>query len=122
MQHVRFGLRQLRGNPGFATVAILTLAFGIGANTAIFSVLQTVVLAPLPYQEPDRLVMVLLNNFNLKSTTYLSYADFLDWQSEAQSFKQMSANSSRGYDLSSPGAPEHLQAETSRPDFSAPLA
>jgi predicted permease len=109
MQHVRFGLRQLRRNPGFATVAILTLALGIGANTAIFSVLQTVVLAPLPYQEPDRLALVLLNNFNLKSTTYLSFADFLDWQREARSFEQMSANAGRGYDLSSPGTPEHLQ-------------
>ena len=58
MQTIRYGLRQLRRNPGFAVVAILTLALGIGANTAIFSVLDGVVLKPLPYRAPDRLYML----------------------------------------------------------------
>ena len=109
MRDVRFGFRQLRRSPGFAATAILTLALGIGVNTAIFSVVQGVVLAPLPYRQPDRLVMILLNNPNLKSMTALSYADFLDWQRQARSFEKMSADSWRGYDLSNPGAPEHLQ-------------
>jgi len=108
LEDTRFGLRMLRKNLGFAAVAILTLGLGIGANTAIFSVVQGVVLAPLPYREPDRLVMVWLNNFNLKSITNLSYADFIDWRRSAQSFEQMAAYSWRGYDLSSPGTPEHL--------------
>ncbi len=113
MQTLRYGLRQLRRNPGFAVVAVLTLALGIGANTAIFSVLDGVVLSPLPYRQPDRLVLVLLYNRTLKYPTALSYPDFLDWQrSDGQrssgSFEQMAAFQAQGFDLTSPGAAEHL--------------
>jgi predicted permease len=100
----------LRKSPGFTAVAVLTLALGIGANTAIFSVVQGVVLAPLPYREPDRLVVIWLNNLTLKHDTVLSYADFLDWKRDARSFEQMAALISIGqdYDLTSPGTAEHL--------------
>jgi predicted permease len=108
MQTIRYGLRQLRRNPGFAAVAILTLALGIGANTAIFSVVQGVLLAPLPYREPDRLVLVALYNRTLKYPTSLSYPDFLDWQRNSRSFQQIAAFKSQGFDLTSPGAAEHL--------------
>jgi hypothetical protein len=90
-QDLRFAARMLRKSPGFTSVAILTLALGIGANTAIFSVVQGVLLAPLPYREPDRLVTVWLNNFHLNSPTYLSYRDFMDWEQAAPPFEKMSA-------------------------------
>jgi len=108
-QDLRFAVRVLRKNSGFAAVAILTLALGIGANTAIFSVVQGVLLAPLPYREPDRLVTVWLNNFRLKSPTDLSYRDFIDWEHDAPPFEKMSAYAWRSFDLSSPGNPEHLE-------------
>ena len=105
---VRYACRSLRKSPGFAAAAILTLALGIGANTAIFSVLDGVVLAPLPYREPDRLVVVALYNRSLKYATYLSYPDFLDWQRDSRSLEQIAAFEQQGFDLTSPGAPEHV--------------
>ena len=118
---IRHGLRQLRRNPGFAVVAVLTLALGIGANTAIFSVLEGVVLAPLPYPDPDRLVVVLLYNRSLKYPTDLSYPDFLDWQRSSRSFDQIAAFMGQGFDLSSPGAPEHVDGNEVSSNFFSTL-
>lgn len=120
-QDLRYAIRVLRKSPGFTTVAVLTLALGIGANTAIFSVVEGVLLAPLPYREPDRLVLMWLNNFKLKSITNLSYADFLDWQRGARSFEKMTAYAWRGFDLSSPGTPLHLQGREISANFFATL-
>ncbi len=111
MQIIRQGLRQLGHNPGFAAVAIVTLALGIGANTAIFSVVQGVVLAPLPYREPDRLVLVALYNRALNYATDLSYPDFLDWQRNSRSFERIAAFAPQGFDLTNPGTPEHLAGD-----------
>jgi predicted permease len=108
LREVRYAARSLRKCPGLAAAAILTLALGIGANTAIFSVLEGVVLEPLPYYEPERLVVVALYNRTLQYATYLSYPDFLDWQRNSRSFEQIAAFSAQGFDLSSPGAPEHV--------------
>jgi predicted permease len=120
-QDLRFATRMLRKNPGFAAVAVLTLALGIGANTAIFSVVQGVLLAPLPYREPDRLVTVWLNNFHLNSPTNLSYRDFMDWQRAAPPFEKMSAYALRSFDLSSPGNPEHFEGSEISSNFLSTL-
>ena len=108
---VRYGLRNLRKNPGFTAVAILTLALGIGANTAIFSVVQGVLLAPLPYSEPERLVLVWQYNQTLKHVISVSYPDFLDWDRDAHSFQQMAAFDSQDRNLTAPGMPERLNGE-----------
>jgi predicted permease len=111
MQDVRFGLRMLRRSPGFACIAILTLALGIGANTAIFSVVNGVVLAPLPYLQPGQLVMVWESNPRFPHV-WTSYANFRDWQRGARSFEGMAAFSTwQGFDLTSPGTPEHLDGK-----------
>src|SRR6266404_1691057 len=121
LQDLRFAVRVLRKHPGFAAVAVLTLALEIGANAAIFSVVQGVLLAPLPFREPERLVMVLLNNFRLKSPTDLSYRDFMDWERSAPPFEKMSAYAWRSFDLSSPGNPEHLNGREISSNFLSTL-
>ncbi|HEX4164969.1 MAG TPA: ABC transporter permease [Bryobacteraceae bacterium] len=108
LRDLRHASRSLRKTPSYAAAAILTLALGIGANTAIFSALDGVLLKPLPYREPDRLVIVALYNRSLKYPTYLSYPDFLDWQRDAHSFQQMAAFRPVGFDLTNPGSPEHI--------------
>jgi hypothetical protein len=82
---VRYCMRILTKNAGFTAVAVLTLALGIGANTAIFSVVQGVILAPQPYREPDRLVMVLESNLRFPLDA-ISYPNFQGWQRSAHSF------------------------------------
>jgi predicted permease len=108
-QDLRYALRQLRKSPGFTAVAVATLALGIGANTAIFSVVEGVVVAPLPYFEPDRLVMVWENNPRFPRV-WDSYPNFQDWQRSARSFQQMAAFREQAVDLTFPGAPSHLKA------------
>jgi len=119
-QDLSYGIRALWKNPGFAIVIVLTLALGIGANTAIFSVVRAVVLAPLPYPQPDRLVVVWENRPNVK-TLGTSYPDFLDWQRNARSFGEMAALTSRNYDLTSPGVPQHLDGMEISSGFFATL-
>src|SRR5580693_7437307 len=109
LQDIRYGLRMLRKSPGFTAVAVITLALGIGANTAIFSVVEGVVLAPLRYFEPDRLVTVWENNPRF-SRVWDSYPNFQDWQRSARSFQQMAAFREQAVDLTFPGAPSHLKA------------
>jgi predicted permease len=120
-QDIRFGLRMLRRSPGFAFIAILTLALGIGANTAIFSVVQGVLLSPLPYSQPERLVMLWESNPRFPHV-WTSYLNFRDWQRSAGSFERMAAFSTwQGYDLTNSGAPEHLDGKQISAGFFATL-
>ena len=89
IQDLRYGLRTLAKNPGFTAVALLALALGIGANTAIFSVVNGVLLRPLPYPEPARL-MIIYEKTDFGESS-VSYPDFLDWQRENHSFAGMAA-------------------------------
>ncbi len=110
IQDLRYGLRMLGKSPGFTAVAIITLALGIGANTAIFSVVEGVLLAPLPYFQPDRLVSIWESNPRFPHV-WISYPNFRDWQRNARSFQQMVAFTWLGSDLTSPGPPAHLDGK-----------
>ena len=107
LQDVRFGWRTLRKSPGFAAVAVLTLALGIGATTGIFSVVQGVVLAPLPYRDPDRLVIIFQKNQNAQHLS-ISLPDFEEWRRGARWFEQMAGFRYAQFDLTAPGEPERV--------------
>ena len=109
-QDLIVGLRGLRRAPGFTLVALLTLAIGIGANTAIFSVLRSVVLRPLPYPNPEQLVQVWSDHRarGREAPEWLSPPDFADWSSNNQTLAGMAAYQGWGPDISGDGEPEAL--------------
>jgi hypothetical protein len=108
LQDVRYGLRQLRRNPGFTAVAIITLALGIGANTAIFSVVNGVLLNPLPYPNANRLV-ALAQRTRQFSELAISYPDFLDWVKMNHTFTSLAAYQHEGMDLTGTGEAERVK-------------
>ena len=111
MNDLKFAVRQLLKNPGFTAVAVLTLALGIGANTAIFSVVNAVLLKALPYREPERIVMLWTDNPSLNLGFHElppAPPDLLDWRSQARSFEQITAFRTRPADLSEKGDPERV--------------
>jgi putative ABC transport system permease protein len=108
-QDIRFGLRTLRKNPGFTAAAVLMLAFGIGANTAVFSVINTVLLKPLPYRKAARIVMVWTDNPSLNLSFHElppTPPDLIEWREQARSFEQIAGIRPRTADLSEQGDPE----------------
>jgi putative ABC transport system permease protein len=108
-QDVRYALRMMRKSPSFAAVAILTLALGIGANTAIFSVIDSVLLRPLPYKDPAGLVMVWENNSQHPNPhNTVSPPDFLDWQNRNSSFAEMAALFDERDNLTGNGLPQEV--------------
>jgi predicted permease len=104
-QDLRYGFRTLRKNPGFTAIAMLALALGIGANTAMFSVVNGVLLRPLAYPDPDRLLMV------FDSQTSVAYPDFLDWRRQSRSFTDMGTFRSDDFNFTGAGQPEQVSGE-----------
>jgi putative ABC transport system permease protein len=108
----RYGLRQLRKNPSFTATAVLTLALGIGANTSIFSLVNSVLLRPLPYPDAGRLVMVWEQNLHRGwLENIVSSANFLDWKQQSHVFTDMAAFESSSFNLSGNTIPEEVAGE-----------
>lgn len=109
MQDIRYSLRMLMKRPGFTVAAILALALGIGANTAIFSIINGVLLRPLPYDEPDRLIYMTEVNPRQDFDRYsVSYANYLEWRRQSRSFEDMMAWSYSGLALTGRDEPTRL--------------
>src|SRR5262249_58974040 len=104
-----YGARSLMKNPGFTLIVVVTLALGIGANTAIFSVVNVVLLKPLPYAHPDRLVWVTGFFPNNRGEMTLS-SDYLEWRAQADVFEHMAAFQMDSANLTQTGEPERLTA------------
>src|SRR5580692_4237039 len=109
MQDLRYGLRMLAKSPGFAAVAILTLALGIGANTALFSVVNGVLLKPLPYPNPEQLVWLAESKPNF-ATGSISFPNFLDWQKDNRTFAGMAVYRYYNFNITGLGEAEQLRA------------
>jgi predicted permease len=115
-QDLRYALRQLRKNRGFTAVAVLTLALGIGANTAIFSVVNAVLLNPLPFPHADRIVSMFEATQNFSKGS-ISYPNFLDWQRDNRSFEAMAAYRSTDGSITGVGQPENVRAQRVSANF-----
>ena len=115
-QDLRYGARMLVKNAGFTAVAVLTLALGIGATTAIFSVVNAVLLQPLPYRQSNRLVALSLNDSD-GAIGNTGYATFVDWQARAKSFEQMALIRSWGGTLTGQGEPENVEGLRVTPEY-----
>src|SRR6185503_8179320 len=107
---MRFALRQLLKNPGFTTLAVLTLALGIAGNVVIFSIFNGLFLRPLPFKEPERLVNLdeVAPKWNLEYTG-LAYFDFVDWREQNQSFEGMGAWQDTDFNFSVKGNAERIE-------------
>jgi putative ABC transport system permease protein len=111
LKDIRYGVRSLLKRPGFTVIAAVTLALGIGANTAIFSVVNTVLLRPLPYRDAQHIVTVWQNNAKAGQTRNdVSPANFLDWQEQSHSFESLTGIEPFGFSMIGNGEPERFAA------------
>jgi len=115
-QDVRYGLRVLSKSSGFAAIAVLTLALGIGANSALFSVVNGVLLNPLPFPNPDELLAV-YSRTSAFGESSISYPNFLDWHKDNKSFSSLSAFRSEDYNMTGAGEPERLHGHMISAEF-----
>jgi predicted permease len=124
MQNLRYAIRALRNSPGFTAVVVMTLALGVGANTAIFSVVYSALLRPLPYREPARLFHVgeaRTQSDNSNNGAQVSYPDFLDWTRSSKSMQSFAAYSGDAFTLADNGEPKNTFAAQVTPTFFATL-
>ncbi len=113
LQNLRYALRQLRKAPGFTVTAILTLALGIGATTAIFTVVYATLLAPMPYPQPDQLVMVWSKIQGDRNG--IAAQDFVDWKNRNTAFQDINAFTGGSFNLATKEQPEYLQGQRTTP-------
>ena len=107
LHDLRFALRMLRKNPGFTVIAVLTLALGIGANSAIFSIANAVIIQPLPFRDPDHLVTVLETKASQNlDWLYVTGNNFVQWQERSESFEHLAGLLPCGYRLAQEGEPQ----------------
>jgi putative ABC transport system permease protein len=118
VQDLRYAIRTLTKNPAFSVVAILTLALGIGANTTIFTVVNGVLLKPLPYSEPDRLLMLWETQLHNEALQTVAPANFFDWREQSHSFDKMAAiDPYPDFILNTSGGPQRLTGAAVSSDF-----
>jgi predicted permease len=116
LQNLRYALRQLRKSPVFTLTAVLTLALGIGANTAIFTVVYATLLAPMPYPQPDQLVMVWSRIQDNRNS--VAAADFEDWKRQSTVFQDLNAWSGGSFNLAAKDQPEYVEGSRITPGLS----
>jgi predicted permease len=120
LQDLRFAIRQLRKSPGFALTTTLTLALGIGATTAIFSLINAVLLRPLPFPEPSRLMSVGLIHTSVTKSgppESLSYPDFFDWRTRNRTFESLASYHGDNHTLTGNGTPRQIESQTVSSEF-----
>jgi predicted permease len=118
LKDIRYGVRGLLKRPGFTVIALITLALGIGANTAIFSVVSAVLLRPLQFRDPEQLVVVWEEaSFAGFPTNTPAPANYIDWKNQNQSFADMAAAASTSFNLTGDGEPERIQANQVNANF-----
>src|SRR5436305_543585 len=123
LQDLHYGARLLRKNPSFTAIAVLTLALGMGATTAIFSVIDAVLLRTLPYGDPGRLVIVWENNTRLSNPhNVVAPPNFLDWQNQATVFEGMAAMADTNANLTGSGDPEQVIVQNVSANFFSVIA
>ncbi|MCI0490833.1 MAG: ABC transporter permease [Blastocatellia bacterium] len=110
-QDLRYAIRMLIKKPGYTAVALVALVIGIGANTAIFSVVNAVLLRPLPYADPDRLVVVYSAEQRGERSLSVCYPDFLDWRDQNSSFEKLAAVGAENFILTGTGEAERIRGE-----------